>query len=539
MKKFKILNKDFIKSQIYIFITIIILQLFFLVNPFIYKKIIDEAVLKSNVNLFFKYIFIYMIFALINLLLGYLSFICAAHFQNKNYLILNNIFFTKFLKIKENILKKKTGGEIQHILNNDINNILIYVTYTFANLSSNLLSALVALFFIFRLNTKVGFVSLAACSIMLFFSNKFYKKNIALGPSIRDTSKDKLEFLLSTYNYSGYIKSNRLIDFLKDKYFRLNNKYNFYLYKQACNDVFYGQINSFLILIVNILVLIFMGLDLFGGKTTLGTISAVQALLPLFYNPMLYFFNSITGLGKTKESLKRLEEFGNYEEEVYGKGLKIEKIKTINLDNIKYSHDNKKILYENLTKKIEMGKVNFIIGANGIGKTTLFKIILKLFDLDTGDIKVNDTSIEEIDLESYRQHFLYISQELFIMKGTVFENIILNKSINQEDLIEILKKYNLYSRVNKLGGLDKNVSSGGKELSGGEKQVIEIIRFLLNDSQIILMDEPQANIDKELKKILADIIEQFNQSGVTFIIISHQEFDFRNENTQNLHIIQL
>jgi ABC-type bacteriocin/lantibiotic exporter with double-glycine peptidase domain len=406
-------------------------------------------------------------------------------------------------------------------------------------LSSNLLSALVALFFVFRLNTKVGLISLATCSIMLFVSNKFYKKNIALATSIRDTSKDKLEFLLSTYNYSGYIKSNRLIGFFKDKYFGLNNIYNFYLYKESCNDIFSDQINNFLRLTISILVLIFMGLDLFGGKTTLGTILAVQALLPLFYNPMLYFFNSITRLGKTKESLKRLEEFGNYEEEVYGKGLKIDKIKTINLDNIKYFHDNKKILYENLTKKIEIGKINFIVGANGIGKTTLFKIILNLFDLDTGDIKVNDTSIKEIDLESYRQHFLYTSQEPFIMKGTIFENIVLNKSVNQEDLIEILKKYHLYSKVNKLGGLDKKVSSGGKELSGGEKQVIEIIRFLLTDSQIILMDEPQANVDQELKEILADIIEHFNQSGVTFIIISHQEFGFKNENTKNRHVVQL
>ncbi|MDR1473272.1 MAG: ABC transporter ATP-binding protein, partial [Lactobacillales bacterium] len=61
------------------------------------------------------------------------------------------------------------------------------------------------------------------------------------------------------------------------------------------------------------------------------------------------------------------------------------------------------------------------------------------------------------------------------MKGTILENIVLNKSITQEDLIRILKKYNLYGRVNKLGGLDKKVSSGGKELSGGEKQIIEII----------------------------------------------------------------
>jgi ABC-type bacteriocin/lantibiotic exporter with double-glycine peptidase domain len=468
-----------------------------------------------------------------------LHFICAAYFQNKNYLILNNIFFTKFLKIKENILKKKASGEIQHILNNDINNILVYVTSTFANLSSNLLSSLVALFFVFRLNTKVGFISLVSFSIMLFVSNKFYKKNIVLASSIRDTSKDKLEFLLSTYNYSGYIKSNRLIDFFKDKYFGINNTNNFYLYKEACNDIFSGQINNFLRLIVSVLVLIFMGLDLFEGKTTLGTILAVEALLPLFYDPMLSFFNSITRLGKAKESLKRLKEFGNYEEEVYGKGLKIDKIKTINVDNIKYSHDNKKILYENLTKRIEIGKINFIIGANGIGKTTLFKIILNLFDLDTGDIKVNDTSIKDIDLESYRQHFLYTSQEPFIMKGTVFENIVLNKSINQEDLIEMLKKYNLYSRVNKLGGLDKKVSSSGKELSGGEKQVIEIIRFLLNDAQVVLMDEPQANIDQELKEILAGIIEHFNESGVTFIIISHQQFDFKNENAKNRHILHL
>lgn len=135
---------------------------------------------------------------------------------------------------------------------------MYYVTSIFANLSSNLLSSLVALFFVFRLNTKVGFISLLSFSIMLFVSNKFYKKNIALGSSIRDTSKDKLEFLLSTYNYSGYIKSNRLIDFFKDKYLEINNINNFYLYKEACNDIFSGQINSFLRLIVSILVLIFM-----------------------------------------------------------------------------------------------------------------------------------------------------------------------------------------------------------------------------------------------------------------------------------------
>jgi ABC-type bacteriocin/lantibiotic exporter with double-glycine peptidase domain len=148
--------------------------------------------------------------------------------------------------------------------------------------------------------------------------------------------------------------------------------------------------------------------------------------------------------------------------------------------------------------------------------------------LERGDVRVNDIAIKDVHLDSYRKQFFYVPQQPFIIDGTIYENIVLDKKISKDDLIKILIQNNLQERIEKLGGLDKQLSAGGKELSGGERQFIELLRVILSENKIVLLDEPHASMDQHVKSILAKTIDDMNKKGITFVIVSHNELDLNN-----------
>jgi ATP-binding cassette subfamily B protein len=529
MNKFNLLNKKTITVQIGVFLLLIISKPLGLLNPFIYKKIIDDALIPKDANFFTIILVAYALFNFCKLLIEYLSENAVMKLSNKNYLYLNEVFFKKFLRIKEDILKTKSPGEFQNIFNNDINRILNYVTDYYPNLVANSLVSLIALGIIFKLNTGVGLILVVSASIMISVSYILHKENISLGSKIRENLKKKMDFFLGIYNYSEYIKANKLFMFFKNKYLVLNKTYMSFIYQNGKNSVASSKINLLLGFIVQIFVLLILGKQVLLGKISLGYLIAIQSLLPFFYDPLINAFTSLTMIGSIKESFDRLQEFANFEEEVYEKGLLLDSIRTISFDKISYRNNKSdKILYNDFSGTIEMGKINFIAGHNGSGKTTLLKAILKFCNLEQGDIQVNDTDIKDVHLDSYRKQFFYVPQQPFIIDGTIYENIVLDKNISKDDLQKILTQNNLQDRIEKLGGLDKQLSAGGKELSGGEKQFIELLRVMLSENKIVLLDEPHANMDQQVKNILTQTIDDMNKKGITFVIVSHNELNLNN-----------
>ena len=194
---------------------------------------------------------------------------------------------------------------------------------------------------------------------------------------------------------------------------------------------------------------------------------------------------------------------------------------TIEFKNISFSLNKKRILSD-INFKIFKNKVNVIIGPSGIGKTTLLDILLKIYKPDNGNVLIDGKNINEISTNSIRDSISYLPQDLFIVNTCVTENINLyNNNNTDEEIRNYVNKFNFYNDE-AFTEEKSNIGLGGINLSGGQKQKINILRTILKDSTFLIFDEPTNNLDKESIELFLQTIKM-EKENKTILIITHEE----------------
>lgn len=158
---------------------------------------------------------------------------------------------------------------------------------------------------------------------------------------------------------------------------------------------------------------------------------------------------------------------------------------------------------------------------HGVGKTTITKILMRLYPINKGKITIDGYNLEELSIKSIRNNITYISQDAYVFKDTVRKNIILEKDdISDNQILEIMEEIGAIPLLNRLdNGLDEIVNVN--RLSKGELQVIAFIRAIVHEANIYIFDEPTSNIDLRTEKMIQNIIDKISQKS-TVIIIAHR-----------------
>ena len=170
--------------------------------------------------------------------------------------------------------------------------------------------------------------------------------------------------------------------------------------------------------------------------------------------------------------------------------------KFIKFKNVSFSFNDKKVL-DDITFSFKKNSINTIVGPSGVGKTTIIDLLLKIYEPDDGEIFVDEKIISDISKEELRNSISFLPQDLLILNTNIFENIDLyGKNISHQKLIREIDSMKL--GLNKLEVESaENIGYGGINLSGGQKQKINILRTILKDSNFIIFDEPTNNLDQE------------------------------------------
>jgi len=200
--------------------------------------------------------------------------------------------------------------------------------------------------------------------------------------------------------------------------------------------------------------------------------------------------------------------------------------KEIRFENVSFQYKtNAKPLFENLNITLNTdNKILGITGLSGNGKSTFIKLILKLYTCDKGTIYIDNTNITEIDADYIRKNMTYVNQTSKLFDKKIIDNMLygcqdlptcnshLQKVLEYDKIKELYRKKDIYNQTS--GAL-------GENLSGGQRQIINIIGGLINPSKILILDEPTNALDPDLKRELLDIIADFRKYKQCIIIITH------------------
>lgn len=193
--------------------------------------------------------------------------------------------------------------------------------------------------------------------------------------------------------------------------------------------------------------------------------------------------------------------------------------------SFKYPKGEKNIL-DNLNFEIEGGKKTAFVGFSGSGKSTIIKLLLRIYDFDSGEIKIGNLPLREINTKNLRQHIGYVEQHVELFDTTIRENVLFgipNKKVSDSDLQDVIRLARIDQFFHRLGekGLETVIGEKGIKLSGGERQRIGIARAIIKNPDILIFDEATASLDTENEKYIQEAIDE-SSLGRTTIIIAHR-----------------
>lgn len=259
------------------------------------------------------------------------------------------------------------------------------------------------------------------------------------------------------------------------------------------------------------------------GDVTIGDLTGFYMITGIASMQLMQFFMNAGSLFGVFGTMKKIANVMDTESE-RAEGSNVPQLcADIELKDVCFGYDAERRVINALSVKIPMGKVTAIIGGNGAGKTTVFKLLTRLYEPESGQILFNGENVADFELSEWRDRFAYVLQSDALIGGTVRENITygLDREVSEEELIAVAKKANCYDFImEKPNGFDEDVGLGGSNFSGGQAQCISIARAMLRNADFLLLDEATSNLDVVSEALVTDAMGRLMQDKTT-VMIAH------------------
>lgn len=201
----------------------------------------------------------------------------------------------------------------------------------------------------------------------------------------------------------------------------------------------------------------------------------------------------------------------------------------ITFDNISFGYTEDKKIIDNFSLTVKKGEKIAIIGETGSGKTTLIKLLTRLYDVDSGEIKIDGININEYDKNSLRSFMGMVLQETWVFSDTIKENIRYgNLDATDEELIAASKKANADNFIRQLPeGYETILTEDGDNISQGQKQLLTIARAIISNKEILILDEATSNVDTRTELLIQEALDNLMENKTSFVV-AHRLSTVRN-----------
>lgn len=425
-------------------------------------------------------------------------------------------------------------GDILSRVTNDVDTISQSLNQSLATLFANVVLFVGSIFMMFYTNwimaitailsTIFGFLGVGK---ILGVSQKYFvARQTELG-----NLNGHIEEIYSGLNvvkvYNGKKESDKTFDELNNRVRETNQKSQFLSGLMHPLMNFVGNFGYVMVCIVGALLTM-------NGYISFGVIVAFMIYVRLFTNPLSQIAQSLTALQSTAAAGERVFEFLDEKEmssqEDCKKYLNRDEVKgKIEFDHVVFQYDNNdKPTIKDFTATALPGQKIAIVGPTGAGKTTMVNLLMKFYDIQSGDIRIDGVSTKDLTRENIHQLFTMVLQDTWLFEGTIKENIVYNRdNITDEQIKEVCKEVGVSHFIKTLpNGYDSKVSENDG-ISAGQRQLLTIARGMLENAPFLILDEATSNVDTRTEELVQKAMDKLSE-GKTSFIIAHRLSTIRN-----------
>lgn len=263
-----------------------------------------------------------------------------------------------------------------------------------------------------------------------------------------------------------------------------------------------------------------------NGQMTYGTLLTFLSYVGILNAPLFMFVDMTYFFSECANALQRLFEIYDAEPDVIEAKNPLHKETfegSVEFRHVEFSYDKNRKIIDDISFEIEPGKMIGIVGHSGAGKSTLANLLIRLYDVNAGEILIDGINVKQYAFADLRRNIAIVSQETYLFIGSILENIRYAKpEATKEEIIEAAKIAGAHDFIVKLpDAYDTQIGLGYKNLSGGERQRISIARAVLLNPKILILDEATAAMDTETERTIQAALENL-VVGKTTIVIAHR-----------------
>lgn len=472
-----------------------------------------------------------LILYIISAIFNYIQGVVVAKISAKYTMDLRRKVNRKMQRLPLKYFDKKSHGEVLSLITNDIDKISQNLSNALTETVTCIIALLGMLIMMFSINVTMTLAIIIILPICMALTIKIASKGQKYftyrqeGLAKVDT---KVEEMLRNHNIIKVFNS-------EDKILKDFNKENDSLADNTWKSNFIGGImHPIMMLIGNLsyVVIAFLGgLFVIKGKITVGNIQSFITYAKNFTNPIGNLASIMTELESMIAASERVEDYLLEEEEKKVENpVSLENVKgNITFEHVKFGYDENKTIIKDFSAYVEKGKKIAIVGPTGSGKTTLVKLLMRFYDVNSGSILIDGINIQNVDRNELRRNIGMVLQDTWLYSDTIMENIRYGKlDATDDEVIEASKEAQVHHFIQTLpDSYNMQINEETSNISEGQKQLLTIARAILRDPKVLILDEATSSVDTRTEELIQKAMDSL-MKGRTSFIIAHRLSTIKN-----------
>lgn len=521
------------KVLIEVFVASFFVQLFALANPLMIQVIIDKVIIQKSVDTLHVLGILLLVLAVFEAVLGSLRTYLFVDTTNRIDMSLGSEIIDHLLRLPLRYFEKRPVGELATRIN-ELENIRQFLTGTALTVVLDAVFSVIYIVVMFIYSWVLTLVSLATIPLFVLLA-------VVASPLIRQQLRVKAERNAETQSYLVEVVSG--IQTVKAQNMELRarwqwqSRYARYVsagFKTVLTSTTAGSASNFLNQLSGLLVLWVGAYLVLQGDLSLGQLIAFRIIAGYVTQPLLrlaQLWQNFQEVGLSLERLSDIIDSAPEADELDRRNIPMPQIEgQVKFDDVSFRFGNSgPYQLNNVTLEFPSGSFIGIVGLSGSGKSTMMKLLPRLYELESGRILIDDYDISKVELYSLRQQIGIVPQDTLLFEGTIQENIALTcPDASAEEIIRAAQVAAAHDFIMGLSnGYNTRVGERGASLSGGQRQRIAIARTVLQNPNLLILDEATSALDYDSeRRVCLNLADEFHDRTVFFI--THRLTTIRN-----------